>query len=255
MDSQKLGTSAITDLGGSVGPAIQVENADSSPNSTVQPKRSLSKISKVDDLVSSARAQVGRQRTVNLVPKLEPPPTTRAGHLHATGAVPHRPVGSIPIDASPHTSVPLSPMRSVTQPSVADGPEMVVTRTLDCGRLRCDDLIAHAGWSFDIALEADLSIPGRVALRPKADAVTGPLAHQRQPHVLHTKRMLIPGGIRTFLGIDADATVIAISTGDGVITIASSAIVVQAIKAMDEYATYISKEISNVTNMRTVRHA
>ena len=146
-------------------------------------------------------------------------------------------------------------MRSVTQPSVADGPEMVVTRKLDCGRLRCDDLIAHAGWSFDIALEADLSVPGRVTLRPKADAASGPLAHQRQPHVLNTKRMLIPGGLRTFLGIDADATVIAISTGDGVITIASSVIVVQAIKAMDEYASHMSKEISNVTNMRTVRHA
>jgi len=97
-------------------------------------------------------------------------------------------------------------MRSIAQPSVADGPEMVVTRTLDCGRLRCDDLIAHAGWSFDIALEADLSIPGRVALRSKADAVSGPLAHQRQPHVLHTKRMLIPGGLRTFLGIYATAS-------------------------------------------------
>ena len=67
--------------------------------------------------------------------------------------------------------------------------------------------------------------------------------------------MLLPSGLRTFLGIEANSMIIAISSADGVITVASSAIVVQAIKAMDEYALYISGEASNVTHMRTAQHA
>ena len=161
----------------------------------------MSRIQNIEDSGDPARAQVIQTRTVNLVPKYQPPPSTRVGHLHAAGAIPPRPVGEIPIDTSPNTSIRPSPLRSIGLPTHIVAPELVVTRTLDCGRLRCDDLMTHAGWESGIELEADLSVAGRIRLRPKADVASEPLSHRRHPHVLDDKRMLLPSGLRTFLGI------------------------------------------------------
>ena len=209
----------------------------------------------IENNVVLARAQQGRLRTVTMVPKHQPPRTTHAGHLHAAGSIPSRPVGSIPVEADTTTPTRLSPLRSLVRPVRATSTAIVVTRKLDCGRLRCEDLIAHAGWDLGIVLEADVSTPGRLHLRPALSQTAKPIAHTRTAHVLEDKRMLVPGGLRNFLGVNANDTVLVVSGGDGIITIAPTSLLLQGIAAIDTLGEFLADNKPNITHLTKVASA
>jgi len=202
-----------------------------------------------------ARAQQGRLRTVTMVPKHQPPRTTHAGHLHAAGSIPSCPVGSIPVEADTTTPTRPSPLRSLVRPVRATSGDLIVTRKLDGGRLRCEDLIEHAGWDLGIVLEADVSTPGRLHLRPAQSQTDKPIAHTRTAHVLEDKRMLIPGGLRDFLGVNANAIVLVVSGGDGIITIAPTSLVRQGIAAIDTLGELVAHNKTNITHLTKVASA
>ena len=202
-----------------------------------------------------ARAQQGRLRTVTMVPKHQPPRTTHAGHLHAAGSIPSRPVGSIPVETDTTTPTRLSPLRSLVRPVRAASDELIVTRKLDDGRLRCEDLIAHAGWDLGIVLEADVSTPGRLHLRPAQGQTDKPIAHTRTAHVLEDKRMQIPGGLRNFLCINRNAIVLVVSRGDGIITIAPTSLLLEGIAAIDTLGEFLADNKPNITHLTKVASA
>ena len=138
-DSRKLGIPATPVPTGATGlqepPEHVVDVCLESSTPILRHNRSVSRIQNIEDSGDSVSAQVSRPRTVVLVAKYQPPPSTRVGHLHAAGAVPPRPVGEIPIDTSPDTSTRSSPLRSIGLPKPILAPELVVTRILDCAHL------------------------------------------------------------------------------------------------------------------------
>ena len=67
--------------------------------------------------------------------------------------------------------------------------------------------------------------------------------------------MLIPGGLRDFLGVNANAIVLVVSGGDGIITIAPTSLVRQGIAAIDTLGELVAHNKTNITHLTKVASA
>jgi hypothetical protein len=163
------------------------------------------------------------------MPRTRPPRSTRAGHLHAAGAypaLPVRPVATEPAD----TPRGRSPLAGLHRPATAPRP-VVVLRRLDSGRLYAPALIDAVGWPCPVRLDADVSRPRTVLLRP-ATEIAGQAASTSRPHLDRSGRLVLTTGIRCHLGIDPDAEVIAVAC-DGHLEIVTVDRMLDAITTLD----------------------
>jgi hypothetical protein len=83
----------------------------------------------------------------------------------------------------------------------------VVAASLDAGRLHAPAIIAELGWEPGQALEADVSIPGRVRLR--ATWADGPVIGSTKAHLDGSGRISVTLGLRAHLGIEPSDVVVA----------------------------------------------
>ena len=164
-----------------------------------------------------ARAQRDPVRTLLDMPRSRPPRTTKSGSLRAAGTYPVRPVrpssDTVPAAAGPTDS----PLVGLRRPVAATATPVVVMRRLDRGRLYAPAIIDAVGWPCPARLDADVSRPERVLLRP-APEIAGVARSTSRPHLDQSGRIVLPIGIRAHLGIDPNAEIVVIAR-DGFVEI------------------------------------
>ncbi|MGB9344990.1 MAG: hypothetical protein WCA90_03055, partial [Ilumatobacteraceae bacterium] len=146
------------------------------------------------------------------MPNLLPPKTRRHGHLHAVDRAAPIPVrlddaaGTHQRHSADGAGL-LRRFAATTRPAAEAG--MVVARRLDRGRLCARELVDAVGFESNTALAADVSRTGRVRLTvarpsPAVAASTASVAGTSRAHVDARCQILIPSGLRAFLGIPGD---------------------------------------------------
>ena len=152
----------------------------------------------------------------------------------ASGTAPGLPLGPLghPRDAVQVTS----PLRSLDIPeSVAEPRSVVSVRRLDAGRLYVPGLVEAVGWDTGILLVADLSVSNRARLTP-ANGIQRPVRGTKSPHVDKAGRIVVPSGLRSFLGIHDGDHLVAWTTGDGVVHLAPADVLPAVFAAFDRGA-------------------
>lgn len=169
------------------------------------------------------------------VPRQVPPPQTRHGSLRAAGKAGGqlRPLPVRGVDPAPLVLPGGGPLAGLHRPTAHVAPDGIsVIRKLDSGRLSADELVAAAGWTPLMLLEADIHRPNRLRLRPAAiqpDNIEG----STRAHTDISNRILVADGLRTWLGIGKYDGVVAWNAGGDVIEIAPSGFVLYAFAELD----------------------
>jgi hypothetical protein len=125
-----------------------------------------------------------------------------------------------------------SPLHGLRAPSAPSAPldGAIAIGTLDRGRLSSKEIIGDLGWGTEIALEADVDLPQVVRLRPRARC-DGEVVGSDRPHTDATGRVVISDSLRSYLGIDTTARVVA-WTANGVLHVAAASFIPAAFAAL-----------------------
>ncbi|MFP4512460.1 MAG: hypothetical protein ACLFRV_05895 [Acidimicrobiales bacterium] len=147
------------------------------------------------------------------MPKPTPPPTTRHGHLHATGSPRGLPVGpaGLPVHTDRTEARRAGGLGSggaaapALAGAVASSPMSI--RRLDAGRLTASSLLAHLGWEPGQALVARLGGPGRILVAATSTCERTQTGARSQIHIDAKSQLAIPASLRAWLQVDRDAQV------------------------------------------------
>ena len=167
----------------------------------------------VSDGRGCARAQRELTRTLRDMPRPRPPRTTTAGSLRAAGTPPALQAPPVFDETAPSAVRGESPLVGLHRPEAVGRPPVVVVRRLDGGRLYAPTVTDAVAWSCSIRLEADVSQPQCVLLRP-APKIIGEFNSTSRPHVDGSGRLVLPEGIRFHLGVGKNDEVVAIARVD-----------------------------------------
>lgn len=165
------------------------------------------------------------------MPRSAPPPRTRHGSLRAVGSPRPLPVNPGGATCGPPPPSGMGVGRPLV-PAASAGAPALVSRSLERGRLTCSPLVKATGWAPGTPLRADLRGPGLVMLRADDRASeAAPTAGSSRAHVDAKSALVVPEGLRAFLGVTPNGAVVArrISAPDGTPAIEVVAAVVTAL--------------------------